>query len=256
MGKSNLSYGAEELERKYPASAAISLSAALVIMLAATLYPSIQEALKEKPTEQIPVKVKKVINYSELKAPPPIDIDRPEPQITKAQVPVKTVKYLPPKPEKDELVPDEEELPTQEELEQTMIGTQDIEGVDSIVVESQDVEIISEPITEEKPEEVFEFVEVMPEFPGGMDAFNAYLSKNLRYPQIAKEARIQGRVYVGFVIETDGSITNVEILRSVHPSLDDEAMRVVSQMPPWIPGRQNQRDVRVKFTLPVSFVLK
>jgi len=256
MSSKAVSYGAEELERGYSKSAAISFLSALLLTLGAALYPLIKEALKEDPSETIPVKAKRVINYSELSAPPPIDLKKPEPEITKAQPVVKTVKYLPPKPKKDELVPDEEELPTMEELEQTMIGTADVEGVDSISIDTRDAEVKSEPIVEEKEAEVFEFVEIMPEFPGGLEAFNAYLGENLKYPQIAKEAQIQGRVYVSFVIEKDGAITNIEVLRGVHPALDEEAVRVISRMPAWNPGRQNQREVRVKFTLPISFVLK
>jgi protein TonB len=254
--KSELTYGAEELEAKYPRSVLLSLSVSLTLVLASALYPLIRESLEDKSSTPIPVKAKKVVNYSELKAPPPIDLERPEPEIYEAKPKAKTVKYLPPKPKKDELVPDEEELPTLEELESSMIGTEDVEGVDSVVVEQEDVIIATEPTEVPEPAEVFEFVEVMPEFGGGQEAFNEYLSKNLKYPPMAKEAQIQGRVFVSFVVEKDGSITNVQIVRGVHPSLDEEARRVISDMPPWKPGRQNQRDVRVRFTLPISFVLK
>ncbi len=250
-----MTYGAEELERKYPLSAVVSFTVALLLTLSASLFPLLKEALRDKPTEAIPVKVKRVINYSELQAPPPIDLDKPKPEITQAQPIVKTVKFLPPKAEKDELVPDEEELPTMEELENTMIGVQGVDGLDSVTVESQDVDIASE-LPVEEIEEIFEFVELMPEFEGGMEAFNTYLKKNLRYPQMAKEAKIQGRVFVSFVIEKDGNISDVTVLRSVHQTLDAEAVRVISGMPPWIPGRQNQQTVRVRFTIPVNFVLK
>lgn len=245
-------YGAEELERKYPSSALLSFAIAMVITLGTVLYPIIREALKEDKSEQIPVKVTRVVNYSELQAPPPIDLEKPPPEMTQAQPVVKTVKYLPPAPKKDEEVLEEEEIPTMEELDNTLIGTQDVEGLDSVVFEAPEVEIKSEPVEAE----VFQFVEKMPQFDGGDQALFKYLNKNLKYPRQAKEADIQGMVIVSFVVEQDGSISNVEVLRSVHPQLDEEAIRVISSMPAWIPGQQNQQPVRVKFNLPVRFVLK
>jgi protein TonB len=255
MNRIEIPYGAEELRRKYPTSVLISFGFSLLLTLGAVFYPIIRESLKEKTPETIPIKVKRVVNYSELKAPPPIDLERSEPEIMKAQPQVKTVKYLPPKPEKDELVPDDEELPTLEELDNTLIGTENIEGLDSVVFEAEHIDLRPEEV-EEASDEVFEFVEIMPEYDGGLAAFNQYLRENLTYPQMAKEAKIQGRVYVGFVVERDGSITHVEVLRSVNPVLDEEAVRVIEKMPPWNPGRQNQQAVRVKFNLPINFVLK
>lgn len=96
-------------------------------------------------------------------------------------------------------------------------------------------------------------VEQTPEFPGGMNALMEYLKTNLVYPKAAQDSSIQGRVVVNFVVEKDGSITNVEVARSVHPALDEEAVRVVSMMPKWKPGTQMGDIVRTKFTLPVLF---
>lgn len=98
-------------------------------------------------------------------------------------------------------------------------------------------------------------VEVMPEYPGGQKALFAYLSENIRYPQIAKENKIEGRVIVGFVVEKDGSISNVEVVRSVDPSLDKEALRVIKSMPRWKPGKIRGKPVRVKYRVPVNFKL-
>lgn len=102
----------------------------------------------------------------------------------------------------------------------------------------------------------FEIVEQMPAFPGGDVALMAWLSKNVKYPEIAEENGVQGLVIVRFVVERDGSITNVSIVRSVDPSLDREALRVVKSMPKWIPGKQDGRPVPVWFTLPVTFRLQ
>ena len=103
--------------------------------------------------------------------------------------------------------------------------------------------------------EVFEVVEQNPEFPGGMDALMKWLSKNLKYPASAQENSIQGRVLVQFVVNKDGSIVEPKVIRSVDPALDKEALRVVSVMPRWQPGKQRGKTVRVRFTLPVTFRL-
>ena len=113
------------------------------------------------------------------------------------------------------------------------------------------------PVQEESDEgEIFEVVEQNPAFPGGDKALMQYLTKNLKYPASAQENGIQGRVLVQFVVNKDGSIVDPKVLRSVDPALDKEAMRVVSAMPKWQPGKQRGKTVRVKFTLPVTFRLQ
>lgn len=105
-------------------------------------------------------------------------------------------------------------------------------------------------------DKVFDVVEVMPSFPGGTSALMQYISANLRYPVIAQENGIQGRVGVGFIVERDGSITDVKVIRAVDPTLDKEAVRIVSTMPKWIPGKQNGQTVRVRYNVPVTFKLQ
>ena len=102
---------------------------------------------------------------------------------------------------------------------------------------------------------VFDVVEEMPQFPGGPSALFEYLSKNIKYPVVAEENGVQGRVIVTFVVERDGSFTDVRVVKSVDPSLDKEAVRVVRSMPLWIPGKQHGSPVRVKYTVPVTFKL-
>ena len=96
----------------------------------------------------------------------------------------------------------------------------------------------------------------MPSFPGGDAALMSYLANNIHYPTVAAENGVQGHVVVGFVVECDGSITDVSVLRGVDPSLDREAMRVVKSMPRWTPGKQNGSAVRVKYQVPVAFRLQ
>ena len=113
------------------------------------------------------------------------------------------------------------------------------------------------PVQEESDEgEIFEVVEQNPQFPGGDQALMAWLTKNLKYPSVAQENGIQGRVMVSFVVNKDGSIVDPKIISSVDPSLDKEAIRVVSAMPKWTPGRQRGKTVRVKYSLPVTFRLQ
>lgn len=105
-------------------------------------------------------------------------------------------------------------------------------------------------------EQVFETVEQMPQFPGGPNALFEYLAKSVKYPVVAEENGIQGRVIMTFVLERDGSITDVKVAKSVDPSLDKEAIRVIQSMPKWNPGKQNGSTVRVKYTVPVTFRLQ
>ena len=117
-------------------------------------------------------------------------------------------------------------------------------------------QVVADEIRGDENTKVFTVVEQMPSFPGGDAALMAYLSQNVQYPPIAEEMGIQGRVLVSFVVERDGSITNVHVERGVDPSLDREAIRVVKAMPRWNPGKQNNSPVRVMYTTPVTFRLQ
>lgn len=102
-------------------------------------------------------------------------------------------------------------------------------------------------------QKVFDAVEQMPEYPGGMQAMIEFLQTNMKYPEDAAKQKVEGRVMVQFVVETDGSITDVHVAKQVFPSLDAEAIRVVQAMPRWTPGMDKGRVVRVKYNLPVVF---
>lgn len=113
-----------------------------------------------------------------------------------------------------------------------------------------------EAVTEKNEQgQVFTIVEEQPEFSGGVDALMKFLSENLVYPPDAREKGIQGTVFVTFVVEKDGSITDVRVLRGVATSIDEEAMRVIKAMPNWKPGYQRGEPVRTQFNLPLRFVL-
>ena len=185
------------------------------------------------------------------------------PKVEKAQV-VERVKssiaFTPPVIKKDSEVRPEDELKSQEELLQTKtaIGSFDVKGNDEGAEVLKAKEIIVQEAEKPKEEEtkVFDVVEQMPSFPGGMGALMQYLSSHIKYPVVAEENGIQGRVICTFIVERDGSITDTRVARSVDPSLDKEAVRVINSMPRWIPGKQNGSACRVKFTLPVTFKLQ
>lgn len=149
--------------------------------------------------------------------------------------------------------------PPQEILE---IVEDDVEIEDEVEIDSEadeDTEIKIMEVEEEVYEdEIFTVVEQMPEFPGGTQALYKYIQENVKYPQVAKEAGIQGTVYLSFVVEKDGNITDIKILRGIPGGrmCDDEAVRVVKTMPNWKPGKQRGKPVKVSYTLPVKFTLR
>jgi TonB family protein len=104
-------------------------------------------------------------------------------------------------------------------------------------------------------EPVFTVVEVMPKFKGGKEALYTYLGNNIKYPEDAKKEGIEGTVYVTYVIEKDGSVSHVKVLRGVHESLDKEAVRVIKEMPKWEPGKQRGKPVRVQYNMPIKYTL-
>jgi protein TonB len=134
--------------------------------------------------------------------------------------------------------------PSQVQVEERMQGEETITA-----------EPIPEPSSPQGPDEVFSVVEVMPEFPGGADARNAFLAKNLKYPEQAMEEGIEGMVIVTFVVEKDGKISGARVLRGIGGGCSEEALRVVRRMPNWNPGTQRGEAVRVQYNLPIRFKL-
>lgn len=183
----------------------------------------------------------------------------------KKEIPVarETQKFTAPVIKKDELVKEENQVKQMDKLDDKVaVGTENKEGVKDRTVEAvrNDIAVAAPPPPPApKPEvatKVFDFVEEMPSFPGGNGALVSYLASNIKYPVVAQENGVQGRVIVSFVVERDGSISDVRVARSVDPSLDREAQRVVKSMPRWKPGKQNGSAVRVKYNVPVVFRLQ
>lgn len=170
-----------------------------------------------------------------------------------------SVKFTAPVIKKDSEVKEEDEIKLEEvEKSNKAIGSFTVEGNDEVggeVLKAKDEIKAPEPPKHEE-NKIFTVVEQMPMYPGGDAALMQYLISNIHYPAVAAENGVQGRVVVGFVVERDGSITDVNVMRSVDPSLDREAVRVVKNMPRWTPGKQNGSAVRVKYQVPVTFRLQ
>jgi protein TonB len=156
--------------------------------------------------------------------------------------------------------------PPTPQTQELSIVEDDVEVEDDIEInaeidqETEVEEYIPPPVEEEEEEvvemEIFTVVEQMPEFPGGAGAMMKYLAENIQYPQMAREVGVQGTVFITFVVEPNGNITGVRVLRGIGSGCDEEAIRVVKSMPSWTPGKQRNRPVRVQFNLPVRFILQ
>lgn len=193
---------------------------------------------------------------AEVKQQKKVKLEQPEKVVERVK---SSVKFTAPVIKKDDEVKPEDELKTQDELmsTKTAIGPLDVKGNDDANGEVLKIkEAVAQPEPKPEVEKVFDVVEQMPSFPGGPSALMEWLSNNVKYPVVAQENGVQGRVVVSFVVERDGSITDVKVVRGVDPSLDREASRVVRAMPRWIPGKQNGSAVRVKYNVPVAFRLQ
>ena len=162
---------------------------------------------------------------------------------------------------KQEQKPQPVEVPKQTTQIQVVEDDVEVEDVE-INAEVDQNEVIEEYVAPEVEEEevveaeIFTIVEEMPDFPGGVAKLQEYLIKNIKYPQMARESGIQGRVFVNFVVEPDGHVSNVNVMRSLGGGCDEEAIRVVKAMPKWKPGKQRGKPVRVSYILPVNFKLQ
>ena len=198
--------------------------------------------------------------------------ERDKPNVEKPKIePIKelpqvreTQKFTAPVIKKDELVKEENEVKQMADLDaNTAVGIKDQEGTKDRTIEAARVAVVeaapvevTEEVQQAVSQKIHEVVEQPPQFPGGQAALLSWLSQNIHYPPVAEENGIYGRVVVSFVVESDGSISNVQVVRGVDPSLDKEAVRVTKAMPKWLPGKQNGQAVRVKYNLPVTFKLQ
>ncbi|CAG5003155.1 hypothetical protein DYBT9275_03075 [Dyadobacter sp. CECT 9275] len=252
----NKLYGAYALRKGYSQTVQRSMILGVTLFLLMVMLPNLYARLTPEPKDsdiRFEIKLEKVDikpdAFFEPKTPPPPPKEIPN-----------TVKYTVPEVVQDEKVITESVPPVIEDLSKAQPGQETVEGEGATEIIAPPVSSIGESkanITEVLPakDEVFIHVEQNPEFMGGMSAMASFLQKNLRYPQKASSAGIQGKVFVTFTVGADGQIENVGTIKGIGFGCDEEALRVIKLMPKWNPGKQGGRPVKVKFTMPISFQL-
>jgi protein TonB len=241
----NKEYGSYVLRKKYRKYMTIALIIGLFTLSVAVAYPLITayitkgKLVREKEKE-VGIEMKDIAHEEAPPPPPP----PPPPEAL-----VEKVKFTAPVVVEDTTI--ETGLATQDDLStkvNTEVPTEDVE----VEIKDEAPKVIETPVQAE----IFTVVEEQPAYPGGEEARIAFLQNNIKYPEEAKELGIQGKVFVTFVVEVDGSITDVRVLRGIGGGCDEEAIRVVRSMPKWVPGKQRGVPVRVQFNLPIKFTLQ
>lgn len=246
----NKAYGAYFLRNVYVRNVVFAVIGTFVIVGFVLAVPTISSFFKEEaPAVESDLKT---IKYTDLAPPPPIDKNTPPPPKLDVPPPVKTIiKFLPPKVTEKEIV-EEEEMPTIEEIKQNEVGAENVEGDGNVIFD----EPVEEALKEEGDEDViFTVVEQQAEFPGGLEAMVKFISKNMKYPAVARRMGVEGSVFVSFVIDREGKISDLQVIKGISAECDKEAIRVIQLMPPWNPGKQNGKPVRCRFVLPIKFKL-
>ncbi|MEI6408263.1 MAG: energy transducer TonB [Bacteroidota bacterium] len=257
----NKAYGAYQLRREYSTNLGRAFGFGLLLIGLLLLLPRILQAISfnSKPTEAAysitEVNIAKKTEELKKATPPPPKVKTPPP--VRAQI-----KSVPPVIMSDDKVKKEDPPATPEELlnSNKQIGKENREGTNDGPPEDPKPNVISDIIVDyaakdAEPEYDAITVQKMPSFLGGEKELFNYLAKNIAYPQLAKEMNIVGMVVITFVVNKDGSVSNIELLKDIGGGCGKEAIRVVRNMPKWMPGENNGQPVKVRFTLPVRFQL-
>lgn len=240
----NKEYGGYVLRKEYDRRITLAFIFSVVVIVLLFVSPLIVGFFTSlKPVEKSNVTSTEVV----LADVPPIDKVAPPPPAEPPPPVQKTIKFTPPVVVEDEKV--EEPPPTQEETKEIQVSTVTQEGEDLI-------ELPPDPVVDPDEGKIFTVVEEMPSFPGGEEALIKYIQSQIKYPLIARENSIQGKVYISFYVDKDGKVKDPKVLRGIGGGCDEEALRVVKTMPDWKPGRQNGRAVSVYYNVPISFSLK
>lgn len=258
----NKAYGAYRLRKSTTKRNILAMVAVVILLVVAFIILTVKNFVDEQRAKVAMTQVAELTNYKQPEKKAEVKQKKIEVEPERVVERVKSsIKFTAPVIKNDDEVKPDEELKTQDELmsTKTAIGTFDVKGNDDAngeVLKAKEVIAEPEPPKHEEENKVFDIVEQQPLFPGGPAALMKYLSENTKYPVVAQENGVQGRVTVQFVVEKDGSISDVHVLRGVDPSLDKEAVRVVKSMPRWTPGKQNGITVRVNYRVPVLFRLQ
>lgn len=252
----NKEYGAYRMRQTSAKRHYMAMGVMVVIVIVVIFLPTLIDAVKAGLKND---NISEVTELSDLKLEDQVkEQDQIKQETAPPPPPLKsTIKFTPPEITEEKINKDDQ-MKSQDELNESKVtvsvadvkGTDEKHGMDIADLKDNKVVVQEE---EEKP---FVGVEQMPQFPGGERELMSYLSKNIKYPTIAAENGIQGRVTLRFVVSKTGDITDVNVIKGLDPSCDREAIRVVKSMPKWIPGKQNGRNVPVYYTLPVSFRLQ
>ncbi len=244
----NQNYGAFELRVNYNRRVAFIVGGMICFSL---LLMGIKK-FADRPEDEGAVQENLKIEQIDLTPPPPVEEQPPPPPPPPPPPMVEMVKFTPPVI-KDDAV-EEEPQKLQEEVKETQVGTKDQEGEKDIIAPPTEVAGPGEPAAPE----IFTIVEENAEFPGGIAEMAKFIQKNLQYPAMAREAGISGKCFLKFVVNEDGDISNVEVLKGVSgcPDCDREAIRVVKSMPKWKPAKMTGRSVKCYFNLPISFKIQ
>ena len=259
FARRNRAYGAYALRREYPVNLGRALAIGLLLIGFFVVLPRLLNAFSGLVPEKTVLYDSEIV----LSQPPDVDVPPPTPPPPPATPPPpvrSSIRFVPPVVVENEKAPDE--MLTQEELQNATVDISDkkVEGIeDAPPSDLEPTEFVAVIETQAKPDdEPYDTygVNKMPGFPGGERDLMNYLGKNIEYPVMAKEANIEGTVVLGFIVGKDGSINDVKILKDIGGGCGKEALRVVSNMPAWVPGEANGHAVKVRFTLPVRFRLQ
>jgi len=260
----NQAYGAYALRKGTGKRNLIAIIAVILLAIACQIGLTLKNIADEREKQRIALqeamemtKLEQQKKEPEVKRKEVVKQENVEKVVEKVK---SSIKFTAPVIKKDNEVRPEDMMKSQDEIlsTNTAIGAFDVKGNDEAgeVLKAKEV-IATEPVKpKEEENKVFDVVEQMPSFPGGQAALMNYLNSNIKYPVIAEENGIQGRVLLQFVVGADGKVSNVKVVRGVDPSLDKEAVRVVQSSPNWSPGKQRDRAVKVTYTFPVIFQLR
>jgi protein TonB len=250
-------YGAYMLRKLSSKRHKIAIITTMLFFLAVFTLPGLVKSIIPD-NRLVNVDITNLANI-DLEKNKPKDPDQPIIEPEPPQKIKSTIKFTPPVIKEDTEVKDDEIMKTQEDLTDSKLSVSvaDVQGnsEDADASDLADLQQKQNEVVEEEDTEPKTYVEQMPEFPGGEEARIKFLSKHINYPLIAKENGIQGKVYVTFVVSKTGQISGVKVVRGIGGGCDEEAVRVIQMMPPWIPGRQNGKPVPVQFSLPLKFTL-
>lgn len=248
----NHAYGAFELRTNYQKTINKAFYIGTSLFVFGLSVPTIYGKFLPK-NKLTPIVLARVSAPPVYEKPPVIELPPPPIVAPKANsTQLNTIEILP-----DEIVPNAEPIPTQDEFEKSPPGETTIVDAGDVTPVIDETEKTTT-LVEVKPIEPIEYlpIENQAMFPGGMEKLMEYLAKNIKYPNQAAAAGISGKVFLSFVIDQNGAITNIEVLKGIGFGCDEEAKRVIAKMPNWKPGNQSGRSVKSRFNLPIAFRLE